>query len=417
MEPSAANEASSQRQTAADPIVGPPWLSWDQVPKDAHAVAQAGPWFVELYSGTARLTQSVRDLGVPCLPPIDVEVCELVPSPFDVVDHDLWAFFMQIVALGAIFYAHFGAPCNTFSAARKEDGGPPPLRSPEAPWGLPNLSSDNLALVFLGNLFLLRTIEAATVIVSMGGNFSVENPLHSLLWLVPAFQHLAVVARLFMVDFEQCNFGAPSKKPTRLAVTHEIFSDLAGSCRGGHTHIVLKGQVWCDRRQKWVFRTKLAQEYPWILCRRMARHVAVLFQGKLIQFDQSFQLVSKDARKRPVGQKVQWKDHRQRLTALKAVASGYQLKRGALKPLLDMETEPGTAIEWALSIWQRKCPWIHFCRRRSTSGILSPDVDPHEGRVAASLGETCSGSVARDGSEIEGSAGCFPSSALARCSG
>ena len=125
----------------------------------------------------------------------------------------------------------FGTPCNTFSAARKEDGGPPPLRSMDAPWGLPNLSPENQALVFLGNLFLLRTIEAATIIFLMGGNFSIENPLHSLLWHVPAFIRLAVVARLFMVDFEQCNFGAPSKKPTRLAVTHEIFSDLAGSCR------------------------------------------------------------------------------------------------------------------------------------------------------------------------------------------
>ena len=78
--------------------------------------------------------------------------------------------------------------------------------------------------------------------------------------------------------------------------------------------------------------------------------MAVLFQGGLPQFAPSFALVSKDVRKRPVGQQVKWKDHRQRLTALKAVASGYQLKRGALKPLLDVETEPGTAVEWSLSI-------------------------------------------------------------------
>ena len=274
----------------------------------------------------------------------------MVPSAFDVVDHDLWSFFMQIAVLGAIFFAHFGTPCNTFSAARKEDGGPPPLRSKEEPWGLPNLSDDNMALVFLGNLFLLRTIEAAKVIFAMGGNFSIENPLYSLLWQVPTFCCLEREARLFLVDFDQCNFGAPSKKPTRLAVTHESFADLAGSCRGGHSHIVLKGKVWCDRRQRWVFRTKLAQEYPWKLCRLMAHYIDSLFQGGTPQFSASFQLISKDARKRPVGQVVPWKDHRQRMTALKAVASGYQLKRGALKPLLDVETEPGTAIEWALSI-------------------------------------------------------------------
>ena len=35
-------------------------------------------------------------------------------------------------------------------------------------------------------------------------------------------------------------------------------------------------------------------------------------------------------------------------TALAAVAAGYQLKRGALKPLLEIETSPGQAIQWLL---------------------------------------------------------------------
>lgn len=161
-EPSAANDASAQKQTAAHPEKGPPWLSWEDVPRNAHTVAQAGLWFVELYSGTARLTQSVQALGIPCLPPIDVELCAMVPSPFDVGDHDLWEFFTQIVVLGAIFFAHFGTPCNTFSAARKEDGGPPPLRSMDALWGLPNLSPENQALVFLGNLFLLKQLPSSS---------------------------------------------------------------------------------------------------------------------------------------------------------------------------------------------------------------------------------------------------------------
>ena len=124
-EPLTANEASGSRLTAAKGRTDPPWLSWDQVPRDAHAVAQAGPWFVELYSGTARLTQSVRDLGIPCLPPIDVELSEMVPTAFDVVDHDLWSFFIQIAALGALFFAHFGTPCNTFFSSSERGWGPP----------------------------------------------------------------------------------------------------------------------------------------------------------------------------------------------------------------------------------------------------------------------------------------------------
>ena len=72
------------------------------------------------------------------------------------------------------------------------------------------------------------------------------------------------------------------------------------------------------------------------------------------QFEPSFRLLS-DERKRPVGLALRWKDHRQALSALKAEAAGYQLKRGARKPLLHLETEPGVAIEWALSIPHPLC--------------------------------------------------------------
>ena len=130
------------------------------MPRDVHQVAAAGPWFVEIFSGTARLTQLVREAGIPCLPPIDVTLSELVPVAFDVVHVDRWEFFMQLVWLGAIFFSHFGTPCNTYSSARKDDGGPPPLRSSDFPLGLPELSEEDSCLTFLGNLFMFRTCEA-----------------------------------------------------------------------------------------------------------------------------------------------------------------------------------------------------------------------------------------------------------------
>ena len=109
-------------QTAQRPV----WKSWNEVPRDVDEVARHGPWFLEIFSGTARLTAAVRALGVPCLPPIDITVCQEVPSPFDVLDCDNWSFIMKLIACGAIKFIHFGTPCNSFSAARKEDGGPPP---------------------------------------------------------------------------------------------------------------------------------------------------------------------------------------------------------------------------------------------------------------------------------------------------
>ena len=348
-EPRAANDPPAQEVKAAR-WKDPPWLSWDDVPTDVHWVASLGPWFIEVFSGTARLTQVVALLGIPCLPPIDVTLSPSVPVAFDVVDARKWDFFMQLVTLAAIAFAHFGTPCNTLSAARKDDGGPPPLRSVDQPWGLPGLSPDNEALLFLGNLFLIRTAEACEMIVRMGGNFSVENPLHSLLWIVPAFLALARETRAFAVELDQCMFQAPSMKPTQLLVSHEAFQIMAIRCDHSHVHEVLKGKVWSEQFQRRVFRTKLAQEYPWPMCETMAMVINDIFDGQVRQFARSFALLSHGDRKRPVGQPVLFRDHRQQLTALMAQSSGYQLKRGALKPLVDIETEPGVAIEWVLSI-------------------------------------------------------------------
>ena len=348
-EPEVANDtpSSGSKATASARVT---WSSWAAVPRDAHQVAAAGPWFVEIYSGTARLTSVLLELGVKCLPPIDVVTCGMVPSPFDVVDADNWDFILQVAALGGISFIHFGTPCNTFSAARKEDGGPPPLRSALAPEGLETLSGDNAALVFLGNLFLYRTVELALVVYRLGGNFSIENPLFSLMWEVPCYKDLALRAHIFEVDFDQCMWGAPSMKPTRLACSHEMLSILRVRCDGCHPHIKLKGQVWSTQFKRWVFRTKLAQEYPWQMCQAMAHSVVEIMEDKCSHFADSFRLQDVGDRKRPLGQLVPFREHKQALTALFAQAAGYQLKRGALKPLLDVETTPGAAIEWALSI-------------------------------------------------------------------
>ena len=329
----------------------PHWTSWDAVPRDPILVAQHGRWFVEIFSGTARLTQSVRKRGIPCLPPIDITICEEVPVPFDILDVENWKLIMQLIYFGAIIFAHFGTPCNSYSAARKEDGGPPPLRSFAFPDGLPSLTGLNACIVFLGNLFKERTCEACLAIVNLGGDFSIENPLHSLLWATPSIQALIWNARAWEVDLDQCAFGAPSRKPTKILMSDQrMQAALQRSCPGNHKHQVLKGKVWSDQFQRVVYRTKLAQVYPWDLCNQMAEDIKALWTRPFSQLQASFELKSLDKRKRAVGQVIPWKVHRQQRTALSATAAGYQLKRGALKPLIDIETDPGEAVRWALQI-------------------------------------------------------------------
>ena len=146
-------------------------------------------------------------------------------------------------------------------------------------------------------------------------------------------------ARTFQVDFDQCAFGAASMKPTRILMSHQrLQAGLARKCPGNHVHEVLKGKVWSDQFGKVVFRTKLAQVYPHAMCSQMAFDIEALWSRPLEHFAPSFSLASNEDRKRPIGQKIVWKEHKQHNTALAAVASGYQLKRGALKPLLEIET-------------------------------------------------------------------------------
>ena len=100
-----------------------------------------------------------------------------------------------------------------------------------------------------------------------------------------------------------------------------------------------------------VYRTKLAQVYPHDMCQALASAVAMMVQDPWSHLSPSFQLKGKaNDRKRPLGQEVAWKMHRQHKTALAAVAAGYQLKRGAMKPLPEVECEPGQAVEWAMKM-------------------------------------------------------------------
>ena len=157
--------------------------------------------------------------------------------------------------------------------------------------------------------------------------------------------------RAFPIDLDQCVFGAPSKKPTRLVVTHQSFLPVQQWCQGGHPHVRLKGKVWSEFFQRWVYRTKLAQEYPWQLCQAMAEAIVQLWRSAFVHLQASFALQGDLAqRKRSVGFSKPWKQHRQERSALMAQSAGYQLKRGALKPLLAVESTPGEAIEWVMKI-------------------------------------------------------------------
>ena len=326
------------------------WPDWDAVPLDATA-ARSGPYFLELFAGKAGLTEAVFMQGVPVLPPVEIMPSSLVATPQDVIDADFWALLMHIVALGIVFFLHCGTPCNTFTSARKDDGGPPPLRSSEHPMGLSDLSPEDQCLVFLGNLFLIRSVEACKLVCEHGGNFSIENPLLSLTWHTTVIADLIATTRAVALDLDQCAFGTPWKKPTRLLCSTDLLDDVAVRCPGHTSHEQLSGKVWDPVKQRMVFKTKGAQVYPLAMCASLAQAVKALFVDPWLRLAPSFALVTPAAdRKRELGSSKPHRLHRQEATAQNALQAGYQLKRGALKPLVQIELEPGQAVEWTLKL-------------------------------------------------------------------
>ena len=131
----------------------------------------------------------------------------------------------------------------------------------------------------------------------------------------------------------------------------ELLDALAVLCPGGHVHQKLKGKVWDPRKQRYVFKTKQAQVYPLALCATIAQQILEIFLQAYSHLQPTFQLCAPaQERKRALHSIKPWKGHRQAESALKALNAGYQLKRGAAKPLLELEMEPGEAVHFALQL-------------------------------------------------------------------
>ena len=316
---------------------------------DPVEVARQGPFFLEIFAGEGGITRHLRALHVPVLPPVDVVQSGEVAQARDVLDAQFWDRILALARAGAIMFVHLGTPCSSFSIARELPEGPPPVRSSDVPMGFPDLPPHLQAVRDLGNLLLGRSIEIAEIVLAAGGDFSLENPLSSILWVTPVVLSLRQRHRLFDVDVDQCAFGARSRKPTRFLVSSQICTQWARACPGGHGHLRLRGAVR-DVQGRVCFVTKAAQVYPEALCATIAGTIQEILSGDCPWFQATYALKDDAPRKRPLGDVRLWRGHRQAEGARLAQFAGYQLKRGAVKPLLDTEVEPGVAMQWTMKI-------------------------------------------------------------------
>ena len=310
--------------------------------------------FLEIFAGEAGLSQAVQAESIPIFPPIEIEFNQFVFQSVDLLDPAVLSHVKSLISQGWVLGIHFGTPCSSFSIARKNDGGPPPLRSKAALEGFQHLTGKDLEKVRLGNTFLDVTVQLAMLCHDHRIPWSVENPAGSFLWSMPTMIRLIQRCRASRVELDMCRFGSKHMKPTALVGTFKLTA-LALKCdkdRRPHAHDPLTGTVNVEGIKK--FKTRLAQVYPAQLCQLWAKEIAQQLQGQVQHRDPlelTFTMaIPSSERKRRLGQPVPWLVHRQFATGERAQAAGYQLKKGVTPPLIPVEMEPGEAVRYALNV-------------------------------------------------------------------
>ena len=167
-----------------------------------------------------------------------------------------------------------GTPCTTWSRARKNDGGPPPLRNgSEWLWGFPNLPARDLEKISQGNALLDCSVQIAQLCSDLQIAWVLENPFTSRIWLTEPLQACLLKGASFL-QTEFCAFGVPWQKSTGLIFQNfDTLRQVSKHCKTHHgrcsfpgrKHIILSGKdsdgVWLTRR---------AQPYPYKLCWKIA---------------------------------------------------------------------------------------------------------------------------------------------------
>ena len=170
---------------------------------------------------------------------------------------------------------HLGTPCASFSRARDNPPGPPPLRSNQFPLGLAGLSKKDTFKVKVGNILMRFSVRVMNLRILLGVPMSLENHRTSRLWICPGALQLLRRPQVSVHVTDFCQFGMPWRKSTQFAgalvnlepLSHHRCRGSRGTCsRTGERHVVLAGT-----NDQGVFWTQVAEPYPHRLCRLIAQ--------------------------------------------------------------------------------------------------------------------------------------------------
>ena len=223
--------------------------------------------FVEVFSGSGRLTASVRRVGLTESVGVDHVIAKQCAAPTVKLDLTKQCeLLFKILDSPFTAAVHCGPPCGTASRAREIVRSGPclkPLRSDVYPDGCPWIYGTDATKVAAANALYSLTADIADLCSRRGILFTVENPARSLFWETSLWLRTQPL-QLHATFLHHCMFGSSRRKFTQLQANFAEISELGVLCNNQHGH-----RPWgCIPNKGWATAEETA--YPWPLCAAFA---------------------------------------------------------------------------------------------------------------------------------------------------
>ncbi|CAE7475642.1 unnamed protein product [Symbiodinium sp. CCMP2592] len=225
--------------------------------------------FLELFAGTARLSQAFTRLGFQALAFDKVCRSSHPVQALDFADRSECEVVLQLIQdhASSLQYVHMAPPQETCLAARNKESATnpaPPARSAAQPLGLEGLPESLQRQVTEANDLYMFSHDVFMLCRKFNIVVSVEAPASSLFWLLPMIQDLLSCADNQVVDFHECMHGGDRDRKLRWLCSAPWFKPLGLSCNRMHPHA-----PWNAASD-----TGAKGAYPHLLCARIAELVA-----------------------------------------------------------------------------------------------------------------------------------------------
>ena len=231
------------------------------------------PFVIELFAGTGRFSAAAARQG------LFVMSFDWSCGPlYDLSRKEVQALILGWIRAGIVLFLLAGIPCQSWSRARMQPGGPQMLRDLANIMGLPVLKHESERWkIDNGNVALKFCCQVGHACLHMHVPFCFENPFTSLLWEAPQMKHLMRRKGVRMARADFCQWSMPWRKSTGLLCSYSNIVHVDKRCTGclgrgicsksGQRHQQLSG-VDPITKQFW---THIAEPYPRGLCTAIVR--------------------------------------------------------------------------------------------------------------------------------------------------